>query len=225
MISAVNIPSPAGSLEGLLEIPAAYDGEWAAVICHPHPLYGGTMRHKVPDRMAAALRTCGAAVLRFNFRGVGRSTGEHDGGAGEEEDLGAAWTFIRQRTNATRLILGGFSFGAWVALKTAERLSGLQYLLAAGCPVELYDFSFIRRIRIPLLLVQGDRDDYGCPAGMRTLVRLADGRASLVIIEGADHTFTRRLTRLTRAIVEYFRPRLESWAPQDGAASRQTLQD
>jgi alpha/beta superfamily hydrolase len=222
MTSPVTIPSPSGSLEGLLEIPPAYTGEWASVICHPHPLYGGTMRHKVPARMAAALRACGAATLRFNFRGVGRSSGIHDNGRGEEDDVRAAWTFIREKTAATRLVLGGFSFGAWVALKASAGLPDLRYLLAVGCPADLYDCSFVVDIRVPLLLVQGREDQFGDEAAVAALARLNSRHVSTAIIDGADHTFTRKLTPLTSAVIRHFQPRLAPSSRVDSETPRPT---
>jgi len=207
-MSRLRLPSPAGFLEGCLEYPPAYDGRWAALLCHPHPLFGGTMRHKVVVRMSAALRECGAATLRFNFRGVGESPGRHDHGAGEALDIAAAWSFLQRQTDAADLILGGFSFGAWLALIVARGMPDLRHLLAVGLPLDKYDFSFWAPPHPPLLLVQGSRDEFGGRPGVAAFARRSGDRTTVHVIDGADHTFTRRLTPLRQAIVHHYGPHL-----------------
>ncbi|MBN2433216.1 MAG: alpha/beta hydrolase [Acidobacteria bacterium] len=215
----LRIPSPAGFLEGCLEYPPAYTGRWAALLCHPHPMYGGNMQHKVVVRMADALRECGAATLRFNFRGVGRSTGQHAHGAGEELDIAATWAFLRREAPAAQLILGGFSFGAWLALKVACSLPDLRYLLAVGLPIDRYDLSFWPTDHPPLLLIQGSRDEFGNRSVIMEFARSAGDRITAAIIEDADHSFTGRLTPMMRSIGRHFQPLLSPSAIQKPDAS------
>jgi alpha/beta superfamily hydrolase len=205
----LTIPGPAGALEALLELPAAFSGGSAAVLCHPHPLYGGTMRNKVVARMAQALLDCGLAALRFNFRGVEASEGSHDSGNGEVADACAAVAYLAQTLAPRQLLLGGFSFGAWVAARSLEPCGAeaeLLGLLSVGTPAGMYDYSFLACLRRPILFVHGDADTVCAPAAVGPLAH-AEGRPrSLILVKGADHFFTGRLKILQEVIRGHYQP-------------------
>ncbi len=202
-------PGPAGALEALLEVPASYSGGVAAVLCHPHPLYGGTMRNKVVARMAQALLDCGLAALRFNFRGVEASEGTHDAGRGEVLDACAAVDYLMRTLAPRRLLLGGFSFGAWVAARAAAPCgaeSELIGLLSVGTPADLYDYGFLAALYLPVFFVHGDADTVCAPAAVGPLAHEGGRSRSLVLVKGADHFFTGRLKVLQEVIRGHYLP-------------------
>src|SRR5687768_7857474 len=180
---------PAGRLEALLMLP---DGPAtvAAVVCHAHPLHGGVMHFKAVFRAAKGLQAHGAAVLRFNFRGVGRSEGTHDQGRGEQDDLRAAAAEMERRFPGLPLLLGGFSFGASMALRVGCGDARARALLAMGFPLSMIDdTAFLDGCAIPRLFVHGGADAFGSGDAIRTLVGRLPPPAELVVVEGADHFF------------------------------------
>ena len=199
-------PGPAGALEALLQEPGGAEPVATAVVCHPHPLYGGTLHNKVVHRVASTLHALGAAALRFNFRGVGASEGRHDAGEGEREDARAALEFMRRRWPAARRWLAGFSFGSWVAARVAAEEPGIDSLLLVAPPVATSSFEALRRAPVPKLVVQGKRDDV-CPLErlLAEFPRWADPKR-LVTVEGASHFFDRRLDGLADAVRELLAP-------------------
>jgi alpha/beta superfamily hydrolase len=176
----------------------------AAVICHAHPLYGGTMHMKVVYRAAKALQQHGIAVLRFNFRGVGLSQGGHDGGRGEQDDVRVAVDEMATRFPHLPLFLGGFSFGSHMALLVGGGDARIKFLFAMGFPVSLIpDLSFLKRDGKPMFFVQCDGDPFGSGDQMReTLAELSEPH-TLVVLPGGDHLFTDRLDELERALGEW----------------------
>jgi len=194
------LEGPAGPLEGLLQERDAHDHDLTAVVCHPHPLYGGTMHNKVAHRTASVLHALGAAVLRFNFRGVGRSAGAHDRGHGELEDARAALDFLRARYPGARRWAAGFSFGAWVAARLAAAEPDIGRLVLVAPPVGTANFDVLARLEIPKLVIQGTAD-VTCPPG-RLRVQFpgwADPK-TLVEVAGATHFFDRHLGDLAAAL-------------------------
>src|SRR5215470_2409603 len=158
------LEGPAGRLEAILWTPASPTPErppLAAVVCHPHPLFGGTMHNKVVYQAAKSLDALGLPVLRFNFRGAGMSAGEHDRGNGEQGDVRAALDFLGTQFPGVPLLLAGFSFGAWVGLRVGCEHPRVTHLLGMGLPVNSTDFSFLRQCNKPKLLVQGGEDEFG----------------------------------------------------------------
>jgi len=156
------IPGPAGELEATLWIPK--DGarpRAACAFCHPHPLHGGTKDSSVVFRAARGLQQAGLAVLRFNFRGVGRSGGEHDGRGGEEGDLGAAIDHLERELPGIELWVGGFSFGSRTAASAARRDARVARLILVALPVAAFDVSFIRELDKPGLILMAGRDEFG----------------------------------------------------------------
>ena len=201
------IAGPAGSLEAILTEP---DGAItrAAIVCHPHPLFGGTMHNKVVYRIAKTFQMSGFAVLRFNFRGAGKSQGEHAKGAGEQDDLRAAMRFILERYPGVQLWLAGFSFGAWVMLRAACEDSRVHVLVAAGTPVSKYELKEAEPCVVPKLFVQGSLDEFGKVEDLKEFFcRLKDPR-ELRIIEGADHFFEGHLDELAQAVADFIASKL-----------------
>lgn len=191
---------PAGRLEATITEPAG-EAVAAAVVCHAHPLFGGMMHFKPVFRAARALRSRGLAALRFNFRGVGRSEGVHDEGRGEQDDVRAALDEVARRHPGKPLVLGGFSFGAVMALRVACDETRVGAVFALGFPVTTVpDPSFLDRCRKPRLFVQGAEDGFGGAGAIRPLVEALAPPRELLVVEGADHLFEGRLDALEAAV-------------------------
>jgi uncharacterized protein len=176
-----------------------------AVVCHPHPLGGGTMHNKVVFRAASALNDAGLVTLRFNFRGVGQSTGTHDEGRGEREDVLTALAYLAEQYPDKQITLCGFSFGARVGLEVGLTAERVTRLISIGTPVDKYDFSFLAGCRKPILFVQGERDEFGAPDELRKVIAQIppDVAVQLVVIAGADHFFVDHLDELKAAITSW----------------------
>jgi uncharacterized protein len=201
----VKIPVPHGWLEATVKEP---DGpaRGAAVVCHPHPVYGGTMHTKAVYRAAQGLNEAGLVALRFNFRGVGTSTGSYDEGIGEQDDARAALDWLEARYPELPMVVGGHSFGSMVALSVGTRDPRVVALFGLGIPVEkeAYDYSFLAGSDKPLLVVQGERDQYGSAERVAEVLRPFGDRATLVRIPGSDHYFTNRLDELRETVRGYY---------------------
>ncbi len=194
------LEGPAGRLEAMLWTTAAAHPPRVAVICHPHPLYGGTMHNKVVYQAAKALHRRGVPVLRFNFRGTGLSEGEHDGGRGEQEDVRAALDYLAAEFPGRPILLAGFSFGSWVGLRVGCQDARVAELIGLGLPVDHSDMSYLRRCAKPKLMVQGGNDQYGSRVNVEALFQTLAEPKRLVVVEGADHFFTGRLDEVRAAI-------------------------
>jgi uncharacterized protein len=199
------IPVAHGQLEAILKEPRQGSPKGVALVLHPHPLGGGTMHNKVVFRAAAALNDAGLTTLRINFRGVGQSTGEHDEGRGEQDDVRAGLDFLSQQYPEQGITLCGFSFGARVGLEVGIQDPRVEYLIGIGTPLEMYDFDFLLRCRKPLLLVHGEHDEYGQVERLRRLAAELEKNTTvrLVVIPGAGHFFEGRLNELKQAIDEW----------------------
>jgi alpha/beta superfamily hydrolase len=193
---------PAGQIEAILKEPDRGVTR-AAIVCHPHPLFGGTMHNKVVFRIARAFQDAGFAVLRFNFRGAGQSQGEHDQGRGEQDDLRAAMSFVEEKYPEAELWVAGFSFGSAVLLRSAACDDRVRAIVAAGVPVSRYDFSDIARCNKPKLFVQGSLDEFGSAADLEKLFAALDEPKQLRLIEGADHFFEGHLIELSQVIRDF----------------------
>jgi len=202
-VQSVQFEGPAGRIEGLLKFREGTDPAAVAVVCHPHPLYQGTMHNKVVFATAEAFFSLGCEVLRFNFRGVGLSTGSHDFGKGEVEDALAAVDFLRSRHPETPCHLAGFSFGAGIALQTACRDVSLASVTAVAPSFKFSDPGCLSSLSTPKLLLQGTADTL-CPAD--DLRRLYPGflsPKSVVWFEGVEHFFAGKIDVLKASIVEH----------------------
>ncbi len=199
----IDLFGSAGRLEALyreLQDPAAI-----AIICHPHPLGGGTMHNKVVFRAARGLENANVATLRFNFRGVGTSGGHHEEGEGELDDVSTAITWALRTHAGKKLIVGGFSFGSWVASRVACEIPEVTAIFLIGAPVNKYDFSHLRHFEKPVLFLHGSEDEHGDVGKLEALVPAVLDSQS-VIITGADHFFTRQ--------VEAVEETMRSWAEE-----------
>jgi hypothetical protein len=202
-----DLQGPAGRLEALLMHP---EGEpvAAVVFCHAHPLHGGMMHFKVVFRAAKALQEQGLAVLRFNFRGVGRSEGSHDHGKGEQADASAALDELERRFPGLPLVLGGFSFGAAMALLVGAAQPRARALMALGFPFRLLsDTAFLSRVQTPRLFVQGEHDEYGGKGAIHALVDPLPEPKRLVVVPGSDHFFAGQLDALHAAVSDWGKTR------------------
>lgn len=199
------ISVPHGRLEAILKEPRDRAPRGVALVLHPHPLGGGTMHNKVVFRAASALNEAGLTTLRINFRGVGLSTGRHDEGRGELDDVRAGLDHLSEHYKGLPLTLAGFSFGARVGLEVGMADARVLDLISIGTPVDKYDFSFLKACRKPILFVHGDRDEFGQIKHLRALVSQLPAEASprLELIENADHFFDGRLDELKRVIKEW----------------------
>jgi uncharacterized protein len=200
----VTIPGPAGSLEAAAEEPSASPRASYAVLCHPHPLHGGTMENKVVTTLGKALRSGGVATLRFNFRGVGRSTGAFDGGRGETDDALAVAAYGALRWPGRRLVLAGFSFGAFVALRVAQ-VEPVELLITVAPPVDRFDFSQLAAPRSPWLVIQGDADDIVDPQRVLEWIGGFTPAPHLVVVPGVGHFFHGHLAVLRDAVGDLLR--------------------
>jgi uncharacterized protein len=193
----VDLYSSAGRLEALYR--ELQDPAGIAVICHPHPLGGGTLHNKVVFRAARGLENANVATLRFNFRGVGASGGKHEEGEGEQEDVLAAIEWAVRRHPGKKLIVGGFSFGAWVASRAACEMPNVDAIFLIGTPVNKYDFGYLRSCAKPMLFLHGTQDEHGDVAKLEKVVEHVPNAES-VIVTGADHFFTRQLDTVDETI-------------------------
>ena len=195
-IESHTLAGPAGNLEALLEEPEDGLPRIAALVCHPHPLYGGTMHNKVVYRLARGLRHAGAVVLRFNFRGVGRSAGEHAHLEGEIEDARAALVWLRQRYPELPYALAGFSFGSRVITRLGCEIGGAQFLLAAGFPTRWGPPDYLFGCKTPKTFLQSTIDQYGPRAELEAMYEQFAAPKSLHFIEAQDHFFVGALEEL-----------------------------
>ncbi|MGA3106632.1 MAG: alpha/beta fold hydrolase [Terriglobales bacterium] len=206
-IRSLSITGPAGRLEALLNA-GSPTATHAAVVCHPHPLFGGTLHNKVVFHAMKALNSFGFPVLRFNFRGTGLSEGVHAHGVGEVEDVRAALDWIETEF-ALPIIFAGFSFGAAVGLRAAYNDDRIPALIALGLPAvpvadrkddRVYDYDFLRTSTKPKLFVSGSRDQFAPPGKLEALVDTFSEPKKLVRIEAADHFFEGRLREMRETI-------------------------
>jgi alpha/beta superfamily hydrolase len=209
---SLRLEGPAGPIEAVFESPEGGAPCALAVVCHPHPLYGGALTNKVVHTVARAFVAQGAACLRFNFRGVGASAGSYDEGRGETEDLLAVVRAGQARLPGLPLWLGGFSFGSFVALR-GQAAAGAALLVTVAPPIGRWDFANVEAPACPWLVIQGDRDEL---VDHRQVGRWMSGfapQASLVLLQGAEHFFHGRLLEVKDAVSAFVA------AAQSGARS------
>ena len=194
---------PAGRLEALLWTSPQEEPPRVAVVCHPHPLFGGTMHNKVVFQVAKTLHQHGIPVLRFNFRGAGLSEGKHDKGRGETGDVRAALDYLAKEFPGKPILLAGFSFGSYVGLRVGCEDSRVTELVGLGIPVNDSDLSFLIECEKPRLILQGGRDQYGARERVESLFARMPEPKKLVFVEGADHFFAGKLPQMGRALSEW----------------------
>ncbi|HEX6087300.1 MAG TPA: alpha/beta fold hydrolase [Thermoanaerobaculia bacterium] len=203
----VDLYGRAGRLEAIYR--ELQDPAGIAVVCHPHPLGGGTLHNKVVFRAARGLEAANVATLRFNFRGVGASGGKHDEGDGEVDDVNAAIEWAKKKVPGKKLIVGGFSFGGWVASRAACERPDVDAVFLIGTPVNKYDFSYLRHCEKPMLFIHGTQDEHGDVAMVEKLIPTVRNAES-VIITGADHFFTKQLEPLEETMRTWAEELLEA---------------
>jgi uncharacterized protein len=224
-IRSIFLDGPAGRLEALINA-GAENASHAALVCHPHPVFGGTLHNKVVFHTMKALNSFGFPVLRFNFRGAGLSQGQHDSGNGEVDDVRVALDWLHAEFPLP-LIFAGFSFGAAVGLRASCSDDRVGALIGVGTPVapvaagleepRVYTFDFLKDCGKPKLFVSGARDQFGPRAKLEALVASVPEPKKLVVIEGADHFFEGRLRELREAIETW----LKGILPSDPKAENQ----
>jgi alpha/beta superfamily hydrolase len=199
------IAGPAGRLETILWRPNEERApRSAAVVCHPHPLGGGTMDNNVVFRIARGLRSAGTAVLRFNFRGVGQSEGRHHGEGGEEEDLAAALDHLEREVPGVPLWAGGFSFGARTAASRVRKEARVRRVFLVAVPSKAIDCRFVRELAQPTYVLLAGEDEFGTPADFRQRIGPLGPNFEVEVIEGVDHFFRGRTPEVEE--------RLRAWA-------------
>jgi alpha/beta superfamily hydrolase len=213
----------AGRLEALLWVPKPQHTRLAAVVCHPHPLYQGTMHNKVVYQCAKTIESLGIPVLRFNFRGVGTSEGSYDRGRGEEDDVRAALDHLEAEFPGFRLIVAGFSFGAWVSLRRGCLDPRVEELVGLGLPIDdrKLGFDYLTTCTKPKVLIQGEDDQYAAKTHFESFVQTFHPHAAsatrVVFIPAADHFFTGHLDEMADAVrrwIDSRHPNLELPPPE-----------
>lgn len=212
-MTEVIFPGPEGRLEGRYHHNPDKNSP-IAVVLHPHPLYGGTMNNKIVYRLYSNFVRAGFSVLRFNFRGVGRSVGKFDDGLGELTDAAAALDWVQlQNPDSPHVWIGGFSFGAWIALQLLMRRPEIQGYICVSPPANMYDFSFLSPCPATGLVTQGNRDDIVSEPAVANLVdKLRTQKGTEVdyrVIEGADHYYRQHLEHLTNMCDEFITVKLD----------------
>jgi uncharacterized protein len=197
--STFALNGPAGTLELLSHWPDGEPRAIVAIVCHPHPLHGGTMHNKVVTMVERALSELGLKTVRFNFRGVGGSTGAFDDGIGETDDLFAVLEWVQRALPQHELVLAGFSFGAYVALRAAQVLK-LKQLISIAPPVDRFGFRDLKQPACPWLIVQGEADEVVEPDHVFRWAEALKPPAQLVRMPDTSHFFHRKLMDLRGVI-------------------------
>ncbi|HXB21714.1 MAG TPA: alpha/beta fold hydrolase [Candidatus Solibacter sp.] len=211
-IKTIFLPGPVGKLEALLN-QGQPDATHAALVCHPHPLFGGTMHNKVVFHAMKTINSFGFPVLRFNFRGAGLSEGQHDQGRGEVDDIRAALDWLDSEFHLP-ILFCGFSFGAATGLRASCADDRVKGLISLGTPVavegRVYTYQFLQGCTKPKLFVSGANDQYSTQANLKNVYEMVPEPKELVFVEGADHFFEGQLPKMQAAIQhwiqEFFKP-------------------
>lgn len=203
--ASLTLAGPVGALEVILTNGVGgqvEEASYMAVLCHPHPIHGGTMNNKVITTLMRAYRDLGIPVIRFNFRGVGKSAGSFDNGVGEVEDLLAVVTWARQQFPRAQLLLAGFSFGSAMAAQASHRLSDMQHLLLIAPPVERYVYDDEGYFKCTVAVIIGEKDELVNVAGVREWVTQLQTSARFTEYPEAGHFFHGYLSKLKEDVSE-----------------------
>ena len=204
-IRAFDLPGSAGALEALLNR-GRDDAPYCALVCHPHPMGGGTLHNKVVYRAMKALHSLGFPVLRFNFRGVGRSEGQHDNGHGEQDDVRAALDWLEHEFHRP-ILFAGFSFGSNVGMRACCGDPRVPGLIALGLPVVAegrhYSYRYLPSCSQPKLFISGDHDPYGPVAEVEAVVATAPEPKQLIWVQDADHFFVGKLDQVQAEMIRW----------------------
>ncbi len=206
------IEGSAGAIECLVEEVSDGPRAASAVICHPHPLFGGSMDNKVVHTLSRALHRLGISTVRFNFRGVGKSAGEHDEGRGETDDALRVTDWLQQRLPAEALWLAGFSFGAWIAMRAASARD-CQQLITVAPPVQRFAITDEPQPECDWLIVQGAADELVDSAAVVKWVNELQPGPELVVLPEVDHFFHGALTELREILISNLEKKLNDAPP------------
>jgi hypothetical protein len=212
-IETLFLAGPEGRLEALLEEPEFGAPVEAAVVCHPHPQFGGTMHNKVVYRIARGLRTSSCVVLRFNYRGVNLSEGEYADGIGETEDARVALRELQSRYSGLPVMAAGFSFGSRVALRLASQEDAIQRVMAVGFPTRMEERDFVYRVKAPRFFVQSTNDEFGPRQHLADFYETLAPPKELHWVEAVDHFFKDNLDGFERVIEKIGSSRSSSVPP------------
>ena len=196
------IQGPAGHLEILVTLSKKAKKFIIGIICHPHPLYGGTMNNKVVTTLFKVLDELRIQTVRFNFRGVGRSQGQYDNGVGEIEDLKAVLRWVKQTFSTDKIWLAGFSFGAYISAKVAYDQKVAQ-LISIAPPIFYEGFSLLTQMASPWLIAQGDQDEIVSFDQVKEFVHKISSPVNFLVIPGASHFFHGQLMQLKELLIHY----------------------
>ncbi len=194
------LPGKAGRIEALLEEPEEGEALEAAVVCHPHPQFGGTMHNKVVYRLARGLRKSGCVVLRFNYRGVNLSEGAYDEGVGETDDARVALDELRTRYPSLPAMVAGFSFGSRVALRLSSQEPVIRRVFALGFPTRIPERGYVYHVDVPKAFIHSTIDEYGPRPEMEEFFKTVQEPKEIHWIEAGDHFFTGALDKLEAVI-------------------------
>ncbi len=197
------IPADNVQLEALIREPKG-TSRGAVVVCHPHPVYGGTMDNRVVYRAAKAASEAGFIALRFNFRGVGGSTGRFDHGIGEKEDVASVIDWLAKNYSGLPLALIGYSFGAWVGLQVGCTDRRIMALAGLGLPLDMYDFDFLIANSKPALYIVGTQDEFCSQENLRRFRDRLPATSVVHTVENAEHFFTGKVEDIQKLIFDYF---------------------
>ncbi|MGB7209804.1 MAG: alpha/beta fold hydrolase [Pyrinomonadaceae bacterium] len=206
------IPASHGHLEAIIKEPSG-ESKGVALVCHPHPLGGGTMHNKVVFRVAAGLVDAGLITLKFNFRGVGASTGVHNEIEGGKEDVRDALNYLVENYANKDLTLAGFSFGSRTGMEVGMSYYNVKRLISIGTPVDKYgDYDFLAGLEKPILFVQGDEDEFGSIGNLRKLVDDVSKTAEteLVVFENCGHFFDEHLNELRDEVCSWVERKIQT---------------
>ncbi|MFC2042217.1 alpha/beta hydrolase [Chloroflexota bacterium] len=202
----VRFPSGELSLEGILHIPEGSGPFPAVIVCHPHPLYGGSMENNVVDNLCAALTQVGFLAFKFNFRGVGRSQGEFGQGIGEQEDVRAAIAFVTEVTeaDAAKLGLAGYSAGAGFSFTVGVTDARVKALAAVSPPLSMFDFTLLKDCVKPKFLISGSMDDFTPATQFKQFCQGLPQPRKCLTVEGADHFWWGHEFNLANEVADFF---------------------
>jgi uncharacterized protein len=197
------IPASHGKLEGILK-EAKEPRRGVGLVCHPHPLGGGTMHNKVVFRAAAGLVDAGLTTLRFNFRGVGDSTGVHSEIPGGRDDVGHALDFLASEFSNDEITLAGFSFGSRTAMEVGAVDDRVKRLISIGTPVDKYgDYEFLNNVKKPILFVHGSNDEFGDASRVREMAQGLTTDVEVVVFDNCGHFFDDHLDQLREIVRDW----------------------